>query len=469
MLRRAFVHLAATILVILTVTVAVGQRPAVLDLATLLALQPTSTSIIKSATSTILTSNLNPSVYGQSVTLTAMVAGTGSISPSGTVAFTWSDLGIEYTLGTASLNSAGVATLTKSNLNADSYPITAVYSGDTSNLGSSSATLILSVTQTTSSASLTSTPNPSNVGQSVTFTAEITSPTVRPTGPVTFTLGKTVLGTVELASSKAALVTTSLPSGSNLVTVTYQGDSNIKSSSASVTQIVGQSLTTTTTALSYSVDNSSLTETLTAKVSSVGGMPTGTVSFAIGKTVLGSPQLSSGQATLIVPTLSVGSNTVTATYNGSSQFSPSSAWITQTFVMPYNATMYLQQMGGSAGAITTFGIGTTPSNFTPDYTGLPNDPNPTGQVLIGSFAAGTLIDFGMYSTFGSENGWAFSTGTDQASLVSFADLSNSLGLNHGITQQTTSSTWVLHLDDALSYLYDDDNNDVLMEIILVTN
>jgi hypothetical protein len=178
MLRRAFVHLAATILVILTVTVAVGQRPAVLDLATLLALQPTSTSIIKSATSTILTSNLNPSVYGQSVTLTAMVAGTGSISPSGTVAFTWSDLGIEYTLGTASLNSAGVATLTKSNLNADSYPITAVYSGDTSNLGSSSATLILSVTQTTSSASLTSTPNPSNVGQSVTYSSAMTSPTV---------------------------------------------------------------------------------------------------------------------------------------------------------------------------------------------------------------------------------------------------------------------------------------------------
>jgi hypothetical protein len=80
--------------------------------------------------------------------------------------------------------------------------------------------------------------NPSTSGQAVIFTAKITSPTVTPTGPVTFSAGKTVLGTAQLSGGKAALSISSLPVGSTKVTVTYAGDSNIAKSSASVTQIV---------------------------------------------------------------------------------------------------------------------------------------------------------------------------------------------------------------------------------------
>jgi len=184
---------------------------------------------------------------------------------------------------------------------------------------------------------------------------------------------------------------------------------------------------------------------------------------------LGTVALTSGKAVLNTTTLAVGSNTVTATYSGNSEIAASSAWVTQTFVMPVSGALYLQQEGGSAAATTTFGLGTSSANLVPYYTGLPNSPNPTGELLVGTFPAGTLINFGMYTTFGSQSGYAFSTGTDQASLVSFADLSNSLGMDHGITQQTSSTTWLLHLDDALSYLYDDDNNDVLMELIVVPN
>jgi Bacterial Ig-like domain (group 3) len=83
-----------------------------------------------------------------------------------------------------------------------------------------------------SAATLTSSPNPSTQGQAVTFTATITSPTVKPTGPVTFTAGKTVLGTAQLNSGKAKLTLSSLPVGSTKVKVTYYGDSNIAKSSA---------------------------------------------------------------------------------------------------------------------------------------------------------------------------------------------------------------------------------------------
>ena len=166
----------------------------------------------------------------ETVTPTAGTTGT----PTGSVSF----ISGTQTLGTANVNSSGVATLTRANLNADSYPLTAVYLGDATNLGSTSALLNQVVLETTSTAKLTSSPNPSTQGQAVTFTAKISSPTVIPTGPVTFTSGKTVLATAQLSGGKATLTISSLPVGSSKITVTYYGDSNIAKSSASVTQTV---------------------------------------------------------------------------------------------------------------------------------------------------------------------------------------------------------------------------------------
>jgi len=185
-------------------------------------------------TTTSLISSLNPSIYGQKVTWAATVAPSGSITPTGKVKFTWG----RFTIGSAMLDGNGVATLTKSNLNADSYPLTAVYAGDTNNLGSTSEVLNQVVLQATSTATLTSSLNPSTEGQPVTFTAKISSPTVTPKGPVTFTAGKTVLGTAQLSGGKATLTISSLAVGSTKITVTYDGNSNVAQSSTSVTQTV---------------------------------------------------------------------------------------------------------------------------------------------------------------------------------------------------------------------------------------
>jgi uncharacterized repeat protein (TIGR03803 family) len=191
-------------------------------------------STTKSATATTLVPSLNPSIYGQKVIWTATVTTSGSVPPTGTVNFTWEG----NSIGGAALNSSGVATLTKSLLNADSYPLTAVYEGDAKNLGSTSPALNQVIQQATSAATLTSSPNPSTQGQAVTFTATITSPTVTPSGPVTFAAGKKVLGTVELSKGKATFTTSTLAVGSTTVTVTYSWNSNVAESSASVTQTV---------------------------------------------------------------------------------------------------------------------------------------------------------------------------------------------------------------------------------------
>jgi hypothetical protein len=185
-------------------------------------------------TSTVLVSNLNPSAYGQEVTLTATVSTSGSTNPTGKVNFT----GVNHSLGAAMVNASGVATLSRSNLNADLYPVTAVYVGDADNGPSASNTFTQVIAEATSAATLTSSPNPSSFGQAITFTATITSATVKPTGPVTFTAGKTVLGTAQLNGEKATFTTSTLPVGSTTVTATYSGDSNIAGSSASVTQVV---------------------------------------------------------------------------------------------------------------------------------------------------------------------------------------------------------------------------------------
>ncbi|MFZ0948447.1 MAG: FG-GAP-like repeat-containing protein [Candidatus Sulfotelmatobacter sp.] len=189
----------------------------------------------KSATAVTLISSLNPSIYGQTITWSATVTTSGSIAPTGTVNFTWG-----YNIGTATLNGSGVATLTRSNLNADLYPLAAVYSGDVNNERNTSAILSQVIQETTSSATLISSPNPSTRGEAVTFTATITSPTVRPTGPVTFTAGKTVLGTAQLSNGRAKFTTSTLPVGSTTVRATYYGDSNIAESSALVIQKVQQ-------------------------------------------------------------------------------------------------------------------------------------------------------------------------------------------------------------------------------------
>jgi len=185
----------------------------------------------------LLGSSPNPSIYGQKVSITSAVFSPYA-TPTGKVKFTWNT----YTLGTAALVASdqfsSTATLTVSALNADTYPVTATYLGDSINAASTSSLLTQVVLQATTAATITSSANPATQGQPVTFTAHITSPTVIAKGLVTFTAGTTVLGTVQLSAGKATLTTSALQAGTTAVTVTYEGDSNIAKTSASVTQVV---------------------------------------------------------------------------------------------------------------------------------------------------------------------------------------------------------------------------------------
>ncbi len=180
--------------------------------------------------STSVSSSLNPSTYGQGVTLTAKVTATAPGAPTGTVAFKNGTT----SLGTATLNTSGLATLTKTNIPAGTDSITAVYNGDAETAKSTSAALVQTVNPAMTSTTITSSLNPSKVGQTVTFTAKVTSPTTVPTGTVTFMDGTTGLATVNLAGAKASYSTTTLGAGSHSITAVYNGTSNILGSTSPI-------------------------------------------------------------------------------------------------------------------------------------------------------------------------------------------------------------------------------------------
>ena len=186
-------------------------------------------------TMTGLSSSLNPSTYGQSITFTATVTpNSGTGVPTGTATF---ESGTT-TLAKLSLNN-GVATYTTATLTVGTKSITAVYSGDTTYATSTSAVLSQLINKATTTTALTSSLNPSTSGQSVTFTATV-SPEYSgtPAGSVTFKLGSTRLATVTMSGGAASYTTSTLPTGSDAINATYGGSANFATTSASITQIV---------------------------------------------------------------------------------------------------------------------------------------------------------------------------------------------------------------------------------------
>jgi hypothetical protein len=180
------------------------------------------------STTTAVSSSSVTSVFGTSVTFTATVApvAPGAGTPSGTVQFAvdGTNLGAPVTLdGTGHATSQGIATL-----NFGNHPVTATYTPTGGNFSGSSGTLpggqtvTAAGTVTTVSSSL----NPSVVGDAVTFTATITSAGGTPTGTVQFSIDAVPFGSpVTLVGGTASSqATTTLTVGNRNITAVYTTD-----------------------------------------------------------------------------------------------------------------------------------------------------------------------------------------------------------------------------------------------------
>ena len=304
--------------------------------------------VSQSNTVTAISSSADPSVFGQSITVTASVtaSGGGGGSPSGSVAF----MDGTITIGTGQLDANGNASLTISSLGVGTHNITASYPGNGSYLPSRSGNFSQTVDKDSVSLALTSVPNPSTFGQAVTFTVKIVaSPpggapgTAIPTGTITFSDGTSALGSAILDNTGTATFTiNTLTAGAHTIAASYGGDANFsRGSSSPYMQTVKQVATTTSLTTSMNPITISSVLTLAANVHAITGDPTGSVVFFDGGQQLGSAQIDGlGNAVLSVSSLSAGSHALTATYGGDNNFASSqSSPFMETVVDSRNAVM----------------------------------------------------------------------------------------------------------------------------------
>ncbi len=345
---------------------------------------PVSESVSAADTSVSL-SGATSGVFGQSFGVTASVSaispGTGT--PVGSVSFYEG----QTLLGTVAL-AGGAATLSQAYA-VGTHDISATFTAAGTDYNGSQSSGSQSVVVSEASSAVTLAPaNPTVFGQPAQISATVAavSPgTGAPTGAVQFFDGQDLIGESNLIAGQATLDIASLTVGSHSITAQYISDGNFSASTSAsgVTQIVtlasSQSVVTATAASSFVGQSVTFTATLSA-VSPGAGIPTSSVAFYDGQTLLGSGTLDvNGLATLTTSSLPAGVHSITAQYGGDAGFSGITSaaytetvnkWVTTTTLADSGATSVWGQpvtftatvAGSGVGAVTgtvTFASGNT--------------------------------------------------------------------------------------------------------------
>ncbi len=366
----------------------------------------------------------------------------------------------------------------------------------------------LTITKATPTIILNSSPNPSEYGASVTFTATLTPTT--PTGIVTFMDGGTALGTGTISAGSATYSTSVLAVGSHSISAVYGGDSNYSGSSSSVLtqtinsgpQVVTTSLSSGTAGTSYSatlaatggtapytwsISTGSLPTglSLTASAGTIGGTPAvgGTSNFAVQVTDANNVTTTQPLSIVIAPVITglgpvlglVGTNvtisglgfgasqgTSTVTFNGAAATTIAN-WTTTSIiaVVPAGATTgnVVVTVGGVSSNSSAFTVTTAYLNgyqyrrtITVGHENVPNTDQTDFPVLIS----------GVYSFLATVSNGGFVQSPSGYDIVFSQDPEGASILNHEIDSYDpvhgTASFWVMiptlsHTVDTVIYLF----------------
>jgi hypothetical protein len=135
----------------------------------------------------------------------------------------------------------------------------------------------------------------------------------------------------------------------------------------------------------------------------VSGAPTGTVTFYEGSVILGTEPLTNGIATLPISTLSVGTNAVTASYNGDTEFSASENTVDVTVEKDFTSVAVTSNDNPSgADEEITFTAVVSPL--------APGGGTPTGLVTFYEGGIHRAWDVSAHWTLGDAVGWRLARG-----------------------------------------------------------
>ena len=246
------------------------------------------------------------------------------------------------TPGASPTGQGATVSMSTSSLAVGTHALTAVYGGDSNFNGSTSIPVIVTITQVTPTISLTSAPNPSTYGQSVTFTANLAGSDTVPSGTVTFKDGAQTLGTGTISGGTARFTTSNLSVGTHSITAVYGGDTNNASvTSTAVDQVVNKAAVSIAVTSSSNPSTYGQSVTLSVMVTGPGATPRGTVTVMDGSTTVGTITLdAAGKGALNTSALTAGSHNLTFTYGGDANFPEGSESLTQR-VMPAATTLQL--------------------------------------------------------------------------------------------------------------------------------
>jgi Bacterial Ig-like domain (group 3) len=350
-------------------------------------------------TVTAVTSSTPSTQYGQIAVVTATItpSGPAAVDPSGTVAFSDGSM----PLGTVDVSDTGgtaTASLDTSSLVEGAHFLTATYSGDATYATSTTPTPVtVAVAEAPTTVTVDNASSQSVVGQTVVFTASISSPATGATGTVQFADDGNPIGSGAVSGGQATFETSALALGTHAITAVYEGDDNFigGSSTNTVTQTVSQAATATrvTSAHDPGLIGQTITYTATVAVATPGsGAPTGTASFSDdGNPIPGCQGLALSPAPPLVVTCSqaygtTASQDVTVAYSGDANFAASADAMTES-VAPVSTTTTIvpSPAASTSGQSVTLTATVSPTSGTADPDGSVSfilNGNPLGTSVV---------------------------------------------------------------------------------------
>jgi len=333
-------------------------------------------TVNQDSTTTTVSSSTNPSVFGGSTTLTALVQPAGSPPTPPTQNVTFYDG--TTALGTVPL-AGGMASLPITTLPGGTDLITAVYSGDPNFSSSPSNTVMQIVQQQGTHTFLRSSGGTTVFGQPVAFTVTVDPQvpgTGTPTGAVTLMNGASAVGSGTLTGGGVTIPVATLPAGVDSITAVYGSDQNFSSSpSLPVSQTVEQDGTESVVTSSGSPSAFGAPVIFTATVSAMppgSGTPTGDVTFLDGSTPFFTTMLSGGTATYLSAALEGGTHSITVDYGGDPNFTISTSQVvSETIAQVGSNTAVSSSVGRSFyGQLVSFTATVTPASGLGTPTGI---------------------------------------------------------------------------------------------------